>query len=103
MPEEHECKCSELPAVWGPCLQMTEGDWSPGCEERMQDRARDHLGFPTRQSFIEWAARQQPNRFAPSLRHGDRGSAAAADHTGSGPAPVESAKGAAGYSWAPLR
>jgi hypothetical protein len=100
MPQAHECKCSELPAVWGPCLQMTEGDWSPGCEERMQDRARDHLGFPTRQSFIEWAARQQPNRFAPSPRDADRRTA---DHTGSGPASRESATETAGYSWAPLR
>jgi hypothetical protein len=100
MPEEHECKCSELPAVWGPCLQMTGEDWSSGCEQRMQDRACEHLAFPTRESFIEWAAGHQPNRFAPSFRDGDRRTT---DHTGSGPTLPQSAEQAAGYSWAPLR
>lgn len=63
MANEHDCKCADLPAVWGPCLRETRTVWSPGCDAAMQDKAREHLGFPTRLAFIEWAARQEPGRF----------------------------------------
>ena len=58
MTGEHDCKCTELPAEWGRCGKPTQSVWSSGCDGTMQDRAREHLGFPTRLAFIEWAGEQ---------------------------------------------
>jgi hypothetical protein len=63
---EHECKCTELPTEWGRCGNLTQAVWAAGCDGTMQEKAREHLGFPTRLAFVEWAATQLPGTLSRS-------------------------------------
>ena len=72
MSTQHECLCTKLPSEWGRCGKLTESVWSTGCDGKMQDRAREHLGFPTRFAFIEWAAANVPGALGVSSGPGSR-------------------------------